>query len=67
MDGRVQPLAHARILLADRGFLLGDGVFETMRSRNGRVHAWTHHERRLRHGLAAIGLADGKEIRVYGR
>ncbi|MFT8712698.1 MAG: 2-keto-4-methylthiobutyrate aminotransferase, partial [Komagataeibacter rhaeticus] len=36
LDGRVLAASQARIDPADRGFLLGDGVFETMRVAGGR-------------------------------
>ena len=31
VDGRVLPLAQATLPVTDRGFLLGDAVFETLR------------------------------------
>ncbi|MBZ0274434.1 aminotransferase class IV [bacterium] len=47
LNGRFVPLADARVSVDDRGFLYGDGVFETMRSRGGRVVALDRHMRRL--------------------
>jgi len=40
----------------DRGFTLGDGVFETMRVTDGRVVAWSQHMARLRSGCRALGF-----------
>ena len=36
----------------DRGFTLGDGIFETMRARAGRVFSYDYHLARLRRGAA---------------
>jgi 4-amino-4-deoxychorismate lyase len=41
---------------ADRGFAYGDGVFETFRCHAGRIHLWDYHYRRLRRGLAVLGI-----------
>lgn len=55
LDGRLLP-ADARHLSAfDRGFQLGDGVFETLRARAGRPTELPEHVARLR--LSAAGLA----------
>lgn len=56
VDGKVMDLAEARVPLLDRGYLLGDGVFETLRTSNGHVFRQDHHEARLRKGLKAINL-----------
>lgn len=40
----------------DRGFLLGDGLFETMAVRAGRVRRLDAHMARLAHGAEVIGL-----------
>jgi len=48
VDARVSPL--------DRGFLYGDGLFETMRAENGRVIRLARHLERLRAGLDALRI-----------
>ncbi|HUR64026.1 MAG TPA: aminotransferase class IV [Candidatus Thermoplasmatota archaeon] len=58
IDGRTTDLATATVPLNDRGFLLGDGVFETLRTSNGRVFQLDRHAERLEAGLRAINL-DG--------
>lgn len=58
LDGRTQDLATATVPLNDRGFLLGDGVFETLRTSNGRVFRLDRHAERMEAGLRAVGL-DG--------
>ena len=40
----------------DRGFAYGDGLFETLRFFDGRVHLWSYHWRRLRRGMDALGF-----------
>jgi branched-chain amino acid aminotransferase len=42
------PLSQARVSVNDRGFLYGDGLFETLRSDDGRVHFLAEHLERLR-------------------
>ena len=56
VDGLVTDLAEAKVPLLDRGYLLGDGVFETLRVSNGHVFRLDAHAARLREGLAALGL-----------
>jgi len=56
IDGKVMDLAKASVPLNDRGYLLGDGVFETMRTSNGRVFRLDDHAERMKRGLRAINL-----------
>jgi len=66
LDGRVVPAEQAKIPASDRGFLYGDGVFETMRARGGRVFRLEAHVERLRHGLRVLGIElerDDEELR----
>ena len=37
VDGRLLPAAGPHLSVADRGFQLGDGIFETLRARGGRA------------------------------
>ena len=57
LDGETLDADEARIDPADRGFLLGDGAFETMRFANGRVRRWTAHASRLAAALDTLGIA----------
>lgn len=61
VDGKVMDLAKATIPLNDRGYLLGDGVFETLRTVNGKVFRLDDHAARLRQSLQAIGLDEPVE------
>lgn len=56
-DGKVFPLDKARIPITDRGYLLGDGVFETLRAYRGAPFRWDLHRQRLEHGLRTLGIA----------
>lgn len=51
------PVERARIDPRDRGLLLGDGLFETVRVRNGSPRLWRRHLARLREGAGVLGLA----------
>jgi branched-chain amino acid aminotransferase len=56
VDGRLGPADAPALPVADRGFQLGDGVFETLRVRRGIAIELDLHLRRLRHGLAALEI-----------
>lgn len=56
INGRVLPLAEARISPFDHGFLVGDGVFETLVARGGRPFTATRHWRRLVASCETVGL-----------
>ena len=44
------------IELADRGLHYGDGLFETIAVRDGRIEFWSRHLRRLKQGCERLGL-----------
>lgn len=56
LNGELLPTAAAHVHIADHGLLVGDGLFETMRSTNGRVFAFTKHLERLRRGCERMGF-----------
>lgn len=56
LNGDIVPLEQATVSLNDRGFLLGDGVFETLRASNGRLYRLDDHAARMAKGLAAVNL-----------
>jgi len=56
LNGTLCPKKDAKISIDDRGFLLGDGVFETMRSYRGNVFRLGRHLSRLLDSLAVIHL-----------
>lgn len=61
MDGTTLPLADARIHLMDRGFLVGDGIFETIRVSDGAPFRLEDHMERMAHGLQVLGM-DGSLV-----
>jgi len=54
VDGQILPADGAHVSAFDRGFQLGDGIFETLRARGGRVTELDEHLARL--GRSAAGL-----------
>jgi branched-chain amino acid aminotransferase len=56
VNGELLPEQNARISVHDRGFLLGDGLFETMRAAGGRVLHLDQHLARLSRGAAVLGF-----------
>ncbi len=57
MNGELVPENAGAVSALDRGLLLGDGLFETMRVAGGRVLQWQRHWERLRYGAQVIQLA----------
>ncbi len=57
LDGALVAADAARISPFDHGFLVGDGVFETIRVYGGKPFAWTRHLDRLEHSAAGLGLS----------
>ena len=57
VDGELVALGDARISPLDRGLVVGDGVFETMRVYGGVPFAWRRHLERLAYSAAGLGLA----------
>jgi branched-chain amino acid aminotransferase len=56
------PLDQARVSVNDRGFLYGDGFFETMRADVGTIYFLKDHLARLEVSAAAFSLPFPKEI-----
>ena len=56
LNGQFVPEAEACVSVFDRGFLYGDGVFETMRAYNGRIFRLTDHVQRLLRSADILGL-----------
>lgn len=56
LNGRLVARDQARIDPTDRGLLLGDGLFETLRSRDGRVAGLPAHLERLGRGAEVLGI-----------
>ena len=57
IDGSILPADGAHVSAFDRGFQLGDGIFETLRARSGRVAEEDEHLARLRRSAAGLDIA----------
>lgn len=56
LNGRLVPAARARVSALDHGLLYGDGLFETLRVRDGRVFRLGAHLDRLAASAARLSL-----------
>ncbi len=56
VDGRVLPADGPHLSVFDRGFQLGDGVFETLRARAGHATEAREHIDRLRRSAAGLDI-----------
>ncbi|WP_018872581.1 aminodeoxychorismate lyase [Thioalkalivibrio sp. ALJ16] len=66
----VDGVAADTVAALDRGVLLGDGLFETVRMRGGRPQLWRYHRERLARGLSRLGfpgLEEGALLEELGR
>ena len=57
LNGRLVEEDEARVSVFDRGFLYGDGVFESMRAVDGVVFRQDRHLERLLRSAEGIGLS----------
>lgn len=57
LNGNLLPAAQAALSPSDRGFTLGDGLFETIKVRNGRPLRLEAHWQRLDAGAGILRLA----------
>ena len=68
LNGQFVPEEQAFISVFDRGFLYGDGLFETMRVDNQEPFQWTAHRERLQRGADFLRIHlpyDHKTMRHY--
>lgn len=71
VNGRICDSAAPCLRATDRGFMLGDGLFESLRSYGGMLPFWDLHSERLRKGMARMGFSsegipfDAMEGMVY--
>src|SRR5690606_40635245 len=57
LNGRWIPAAQANISVFDRGFLLGDGIYEVIPFYRGKPFTLDEHLNRLQTGLTTVGIA----------
>jgi len=56
VDGRLRSADGPHLSVFDRGFLLGDGIFETLRVRGAHPTELAEHIARLRHSAAGLDI-----------
>jgi D-alanine transaminase len=66
IDDKIVPLAKLEPIYNDRGIYFGDGVYEVLRSYNGKIFALEEHLQRFAGSLSAIGIVgvDIDQIRT---
>lgn len=58
VNGTLQDADQARVSVFDHGVLVGDGVFETVKSTGGKAFALTRHLERLARSAVGLGLPE---------
>ncbi len=56
LNGEVVATDAIRLSVSERGFLLGETAFETMRWSDGAIRRWHRHRERCEAGLAYLGI-----------
>ena len=68
LNGEFLPESEVRVSFRDRGFVLGDAVFDAARTFNGKIFRLVEHVDRLYRSLEAVqiepGLSSGEMIRI---
>ncbi len=67
LNGRLVPESKAAVPLTDRGFLYGDGIFETVRVYAGKPFLLQEHLRRLNSAMLAVKIAPPLSLMEIGR
>ena len=68
LNGRFLPEAEAVVPISDRGFLYGDGLFETLRVHRACPLWWSRHAARLQSGADLLRITlpwSGEELRRF--
>lgn len=58
VDGELVAASEATVNVRDRGFMYGDGAFETMRVYGGTIFEWSAHADRLQRSCERLGFAE---------
>ena len=58
LDGELRDADSARVSVFDHGLTVGDGVFETLKTQDGRAFALSRHLDRLAASAAGLGLPE---------
>ncbi len=59
VNGEIMPRQEAKISFFDSGFLLGDGIWESLRLHNGKLAFLAQHMYRLRESAKALDMDLG--------
>lgn len=62
VNGRIVDEGEFCLSIRERGFLYGDGLFETARVYSGRLFAWNEHLARLAEGCRRLGIPYPGEL-----
>src|SRR4051812_28554418 len=62
LDGELLPSDGLHLSVFDRGFQLGDGVFETLRARAGNVTELDEHLARLHRSATGLSIPLGPDV-----
>ncbi len=57
LNGKIIPDTDGNISSGDRGFLYGDGIYETLRSYSGKPFKLTEHLERMRHSAKQLRIS----------
>ena len=66
LGGQLLESREASISIDDRGFLFGDGVYEVVRARNGRLFEAAAHQERLERSLREIAIDPPASVGAGG-
>ncbi|SKB39201.1 D-alanine transaminase [Parapedobacter luteus] len=61
LNGQWLPAAQATVSVFDRGFMLGDGIYEVIPFYRRKLFAFEQHLQRLRQGLESVGIDYGTD------
>jgi D-alanine transaminase len=61
IQDKIIPITELEPVYLDRGIFFGDGVYEVLRSYNGRIFAFEEHLQRFQNNLSGIAI-DGVDI-----
>ncbi len=67
IDDKISPLTGLEPVYNDRGIYFGDGVYEVVRSYNGKIFALQEHLQRFAGSLSAIGIVNVDIDRIRSR
>jgi D-alanine transaminase len=67
IQDKIVPLTELEPIYFDRGIYFGDGVYEVLRSYNGKIFALDEHLQRFANSLSAIGISQVDIDRIRRR